>query len=193
MKRPNSLSDANQICQDCITEWDKQIEVHAVAKEFKGKKYFTWANKDESGHVTKVNEEFFHVWSEAERAIAKEGQTAGLRAWRDAKKSDEIVAEIKPEGNLPEETIVKTTLEVKAVPEETKEAVNTDGPRVKEIDVADIAEPRLKAEALVECKVIHVIEQVVFKFLQSKKPMVEPNPNHIGMYVKLIRDSLEKK
>ncbi len=181
MKRPDSLSAPNQICPECVTEWDKEITVHAVQKDFKGKKYFTWANSDESGHVTKVNEEFFHVWSEAERAIAKEGQTAGLRSWRDAKAKDSG------------EEIVKTTLEVKAVPEETKEAVNTDGPRVKEIDVADIAEPRLKAEALVECKVIHVIEQVVFKFLQSKKPMVEPNPNHIGMYVKLIRDSLEKK
>lgn len=58
----------------------------------------------------------------------------------------------------------------------------------REMDAADFAEPAMKAEVLVHCKFIKIIEDVVLDFLGK-----DANPNHVGMYVKLIQDLMERK
>ncbi len=66
-------------------------------------------------------------------------------------------------------------------------------PIVRSMDVADFAEEPLRARALLECKFIFIIETVVKKFLEEKYPKVRPDPSHVGMYVKLIKDCVENK
>ena len=72
-------------------------------------------------------------------------------------------------------------------------------PKPRTMDVADFAEEPMRARVLLECKFIKIIEDVVISFLTIKadeKNQVReelPNPMHVGMYVKLIKDCMESK
>jgi len=60
-------------------------------------------------------------------------------------------------------------------------------PKVKEMSVADIAEPALRRETLVNLKVLKVIEDEVIKFLGK-----DTNPAKVGMFMKLVMDMGKK-
>ena len=77
--------------------------------------------------------------------------------------------------------------------EKTQDLVQKDLLQPRTMDVADFAEEPMKKRVQLECKFIMIIEDEVYKFLKEKFPQVEPNPNHVGMYVKLIKDCMETK
>ena len=60
-------------------------------------------------------------------------------------------------------------------------------PLVKEMVVTDLAEPAMRREVLVHCKVLGVIESVVQEYLGK-----DANPARIGLYINNIRKMLEK-
>ena len=65
---------------------------------------------------------------------------------------------------------------------------NAPSPLMKTMDVTDLAEPGMRREIQVHCKVLNVIESEVEKFLGNN-----PNPAKVGMYMKMIYDMMEKK
>ena len=60
-------------------------------------------------------------------------------------------------------------------------------PLVKEMVVTDLAEPAMRREVLVHCKVLGVIESVVQEYLGK-----DANPARIGLYINNVRKMLEK-
>ncbi len=70
-------------------------------------------------------------------------------------------------------------------------------PQARSMDVADFAEEPMRVRVQLECKFIKIIEDEVIKFLtyydDRTRETVTPNPNHVGMYVKLIKDCMENK
>jgi len=183
MKKPEKISDA-KVCIDCQVEWKKDIKIHAVEKEFQQSKYFTWANEDGTTHTLPAQYNFIHVWNNLEVQIGKDSGSAGLRANRENIGGDNTQDLIKKDL-LDEPKVVELQ------PNEPKETGHIP-PKVKEMDAADFAETSMKAEVKIECKFIKIIEDVVFDFLGTKEAPV-PNPNHVGMYVKLIRDQMNNK
>ena len=60
-------------------------------------------------------------------------------------------------------------------------------PLVKEMVVTDLAEPAMRREVLVHCKVLGVIESVVQEYLGR-----DANPARIGLYINNVRKMMEK-
>ena len=60
-------------------------------------------------------------------------------------------------------------------------------PLVKEMVVTDLAEPAMRREVLVHCKVLGVIESVVQEYIGK-----DANPARIGLYINNVRKMLEK-
>src|SRR3990167_1810172 len=84
----------------------------------------------------------------------------------------------------------------KEIMKETQSVLNTQtkpnvqsapSPLVKEMVVADRAEPAMRREVLVHCKVLGVIESVVQEYLGK-----DANPARIGLYINNIRKMMEK-
>ncbi len=76
--------------------------------------------------------------------------------------------------------------------EKTQDLIQKDLLQPRTMDVADFSEQPLRARAELECKFIFIIEEVVKNFFEKQFPKVETNPMHIGMYVKLIYDCVER-
>ncbi len=82
MRNPTGLTQSEQNCPDCVTNFKTEITVHPIEKTYQGKTRYSWANVDGSGHVTKVGNDFIHVWSEKEKELAQIGGTASLSMHR---------------------------------------------------------------------------------------------------------------
>ena len=82
MKNPTGLGQNSQTCPDCVVNFKQEIIVHPIEKTYQGKTRYSWANVDGSGHVTKVGNDFIHVWSEKEKGLAQVGGTASLSMHR---------------------------------------------------------------------------------------------------------------
>lgn len=61
-------------------------------------------------------------------------------------------------------------------------------PKTKEMSVTDFAEPAMRKEIEVHCKVLRIIEDEVNKFLGK-----DVNPTRVGMWMKMIYDMMEQK
>ena len=75
--------------------------------------------------------------------------------------------------------------------EKTQDLIQKDLLQPRTMDVADFAEPALRARVKLECKFIRIIEEEVTDFLLEHGQ--EAVPAKIGMYVKLIKDCVEKQ
>ncbi len=82
MKNPTSLSQLQQVCPDCVANFKQEIIVHPIEKTYQGKTRYSWGNTDGSGHITKVENDFIHVWSAKEKELARIGGTASLSMHR---------------------------------------------------------------------------------------------------------------
>ena len=182
LKKPETISDA-KACVDCQTDWKKDIMVHAVQKEYQNIKYLTWANEDGTTHVLSKDYSFLHVWNNAEVQIGKQSGTAGLRASR------ENIGGEKTQDLIKKDLLDDQKEPLPSTSGEIYEDISKK-PKAREMDVTDFAETSMRAEIKIECKFIKIIEDEVFDFLGTKEAPV-PNPNHVGMYVKLIRDVME--
>ena len=69
----------------------------------------------------------------------------------------------------------------------TQQSSGSVTPTVKTLDVVDIALDKLKREALVDLKVIVAREEVVRDYFVSEGDN-NPNPEKVGLYLKLLSD-----
>ena len=162
MKKPETINDAPKRCEECFTNFQKEIMVHAVEKTWKDGKYLTWGNIDGSSHSMSKEFQYIHVWSEEEKKQAKIGGSASLKILRQNIGGDK-----------------------------TQELIQKDLLQPRTMDAADFAEEPMRKRVQLECKFIQIIEDEVRKYLDTGHGV--PDPAHVGMYVKLIKDCMETK
>lgn len=75
------------------------------------------------------------------------------------------------ESGLKDQSLLDTTAQTK--------------PHAKEMDVADVAESRLRVDVRINLKVLSIIEDEILKFLRNKG-ISDPSPAYVGMLMKLL-------
>ena len=83
MKKPTDITNPPQVCEECKTNFGKEITVHPVKKEFQGSPYLTWANEDGSSHSMGAEQQYIHVWNDKEKQAAKIGGSALVKPIRE--------------------------------------------------------------------------------------------------------------
>ena len=82
MKKPTDITNSPCRCEECYTNFQEEIMVHPIQKIYQGNTRLSWGNTDGSGHITKVGDDFIHIWSEKEKELAKIGGSASLSMHR---------------------------------------------------------------------------------------------------------------
>jgi len=126
MKKPTDITNSPCRCEECYTNFNEEIMIHPIEKTYQGSTRLSWGNTDGSGHITKVNDDFIHVWDEKEKELVKDGGTARLKLHREDK--------IEPPLEVTKPTSLKP----------------------REMDASDFAQPAMRAEIKVQCKFLSI-------------------------------------
>jgi len=86
MKKPTDITNPPMRCEECRTNEGIDVMVHPIQKTYQGNTRLSWGNVDGSGHITKVGDDFIHIWSEKEKELAKIGGSASLSMHRENSK-----------------------------------------------------------------------------------------------------------
>ena len=102
MKKPENMSDYARICEECKANFKEEILLHPTQSEYQGHTNLRWSNPDQSGHITKVGNDFIHVWSAKEKDLAKIGGSGSLSMHRQNNKPPftKLVAEVDSNGDV---------------------------------------------------------------------------------------------
>ncbi len=173
MKRPESIEDVSRRCEECFTNFQKQIILHPVEKTPKGfDKYLTWANEDNTSHTLSKDFSFLHVWNKQEVEIGKQSGTAGLRAYRE-----------NIGGEKTQDLIKKDLLDEKPpLPSTSGTVSETIHPQPKELSAEDFALVKIRGEAKTNLILILALDQEIEAFW--KRNNFPDNGQKKGLWLK---------